>query len=148
MFAGLEPYSVSNYSSTPINAIPFATTGGNGTHFSILRLSECVCPIIITCPMNCGNSPSEDNIIIAENLKEFLSIGYYNGWFSLEQLFYNKSGTIEYFKSEDKSSDFINSGAKSLINIINAHYNLSHGPLSENRLNELKTMYESILIFQ
>ncbi len=146
-FAGLESFHGLVYKSTPMNCIPFAFTGGDGTHYSILNYSIDFVPIVITCPMNCGIYPQDDNIIIAENISEFLSIGFYNGWFSLEQLFYDKVSAIDYYSKEDMDTAFQNSDSKVFIKMINSYFKTNHIPLSEERLNELKLKYFDFLEF-
>ncbi|MFT5801353.1 MAG: hypothetical protein ACI956_001161 [Nonlabens sp.] len=64
------------YDSSPINTEVFATTGGDGLHYSILKISEKEQPIIMTVPMTFGPSMKDYNKIIGENLNEFLSIGF------------------------------------------------------------------------
>jgi hypothetical protein len=77
-YAGIIPTNdnTHKYDSSPINTEIFATTGGDGVHYSILEISEKIQPIVMTVPMNFGDSIKDYNWIIGENLNEFLSIGY------------------------------------------------------------------------
>ena len=87
-----EP-SLWDYDSTPKNSVTFATTGGDGVHFNFLAIdgkwSE-QSPVIMTVPMNFG----EENLVIGDSLEDFLSLGIDYGYFGLEQLSYDKEGTI------------------------------------------------------
>ena len=64
-FAGLIPVQNPNekYNCTPKNTLVFARTGGNGVHFSLLKISEKIQPIVMTVPANFGNSAKDYNCI-------------------------------------------------------------------------------------
>lgn len=93
------------YWCTPTNAVTFASTGGDGVHYSYLKdfdSSDDRLPIIMTLP--CAD---ENNVIIAESFEEFFNLGYYVGWFSLEQLVYQEERAIAYFSGlDDEPSDY------------------------------------------
>lgn len=77
---------------TPTNSISFATTGGDGVHYSWVTLPDRdpdFCPIVMTVPM--CDTP---NVIVGANLREFLCLGCRFGYFSLEQLVYSRTSTI------------------------------------------------------
>lgn len=94
------------YDSTPLNADTFAGTGGDGVHFSFLRLPEPHhndLPIVMTVPMatNC-------NFIVGTDLVDFLSLGCTFGYFALEQLAYKYDQTIDRIERgshADRTSD-------------------------------------------
>ena len=44
----------------------------------------------------------ENNVVIAESFEEFFNLGYYVGWFSLEQLVYQEDRAISYFAQRDE----------------------------------------------
>src|SRR5688500_10275155 len=76
------PPAYGGYRCTPTNSLSFATTGGDGTHFSFLRLAERCddeCPIVMTVPMS-----SSPNVIVGVNLREFLALGCRRGYFALD----------------------------------------------------------------
>lgn len=88
------------YESTPTGAMTFATTGGDGVHYSYFvdsRLPPGVVPIAMTVPMKFDRP----NVIVADTFDEFLGLGYHVGWFSLEQLVYDPEETVEYFAQPD-----------------------------------------------
>ncbi|MEM7016382.1 MAG: hypothetical protein AAF512_03460 [Pseudomonadota bacterium] len=79
------------YNSTPKNCLCFASTGGDGVHFSILKGFEPDdSPVVMTVPMCFDN----ENMIIAESMKEFLDLGCRYGYFCLEQLCYDFESTV------------------------------------------------------
>jgi hypothetical protein len=80
---------------TPGNCHTFAHTGGNGVHFSFLALKGQVdekCPVVVTNPAAGGL-----NFIVGENLYDFLCLGYYRGYFALEQLAYHYDLTVRVY---------------------------------------------------
>jgi hypothetical protein len=90
------------YDSTPANALTFASTGGDGVHYSfVLRNGVAMddAPIVMTVPMN---APT-DNLIIGANLRDFIGVGSRLGFFPLEQLMYDPIGFLAAYagKSDD-----------------------------------------------
>ena len=96
--------------ATPVNSWNFLQTGGDSVHYSFLCdngvLDENT-PIIMTVP-----SSKILNVIVAENLLEFISLAYVNGCFSLDGLAYGSidkychqldNGPMEEEISEDES---------------------------------------------
>ena len=95
------PPKLEFYPCTPKNSLTFASTGGDGVHFSILDQGNAASfnsPVIMTVPM----AMEDDlNTVIAENLDEFLGLGYYVGWFGLEQIVYQNPIDFAYFSKPD-----------------------------------------------
>jgi hypothetical protein len=94
------------YSSTPMNSVTFASTGGDGVHFGLLRsasISASDGPVIMTVP-----TASRANHIIAGSINEFLGLGCARGWFSLEQLAYSPEDAFDlYARPESPTADRI-----------------------------------------
>lgn len=136
-YCGLEPVRPMEhygYFCTPKNSLTFASTGGDGVHFGFLdsrKLNEG--PIVMTVPMS-----DTCNVIVAEDLREFFSIGYHIGWFGLEQLVYDEEGTIEDFSKPDESMD---ENEIRFLDLIKHRLQIQHMPLTSKRLKELKTKY-------
>ncbi|MCH2189151.1 hypothetical protein MK079_04980 [Candidatus Gracilibacteria bacterium] len=86
--------------ATPINSWNFLQTGGDSVHYSFLcdnGILDENNPVIMTVP--CGKTL---NVIVAENLLEFISLAYVNGGFSLDSL---AGGSIdEYCDKLDNST--------------------------------------------
>lgn len=138
---GLEPVINSEYTyeSTPKNSITFAATGGEGVHFGIVIDHDDVKgqnPVVMTVPMMSAN------VILAEDLDEFLGIGYYNGWFGLEQLVYDFDSTIEYYSSPD---DNLSKEEANFLEFVREEFKIVYCPLTKGRLGELQTRYHKTL---
>lgn len=71
------------YDATPADAITFASTGGDGVHFSA-SLGASGPLIVMTVPMQFDRP----NVVVGQDLREFLSLGCASGYFQLEQLAY------------------------------------------------------------
>jgi len=138
-YCGLEPIRpLENfgYFCTPKNTLTFATTGGNGVHFGIIigkNSNSTKGAIVMTVPM-----AEINNIIVAEDLEEFFSIGYYVGWFVLEQLAYNLKDTIDYYSKPDPE---ISAKEQVFLEMIRSEIPIQHKPISETRLKELEQKY-------
>jgi hypothetical protein len=68
------------YTTTPIDALTFASTGHNGVHFSLLGHGSG--PVVMTAPMS-FDSP---NRVLGADLPEFLALGCRTGYRRLEAL--------------------------------------------------------------
>lgn len=89
------------YSQAPHNSLSFATTGGDGVHFSFLALEDTATsfwPVVMTVPMNFG----DENLIVGADLREFLGLGLRHGYFEPEQLLYKPDETFAWL---DHDSD-------------------------------------------
>lgn len=149
-YAGIIPVNKEafQYDCSPINAKVFAMTGGDGVHYSTLRLSEKVQPIIMTVPMNFGNSLKDYNWILGENLNEFLSLGYYNGWFPLEQLCYNNQWVIDFYSKNYEDTAYQSATQIEFVKKMRAKLGYHHNPLNNERLTELEERYFDKLMFK
>jgi len=125
------------YDCTPKNSLSFASTGGDGVHFSILTgFEEDNSPVIITVPMCFG----EESLVIAENFKEFLDLGCRFGYFSLEQLCYDFESTVQNIAEQN----ILELEDQNLILLTN-EFGLN--PLKEvgNRIEQLNEKYAGLL---
>jgi hypothetical protein len=68
------------YTTTPADALTFASTGRNGVHFSLLEHGAG--PVVMTAPMS-FDSP---NRVVGADLPEFLALGCRTGYRRLEAL--------------------------------------------------------------
>lgn len=148
-YAGMIPINdkTFRYDSSPINTEVFATTGGDGVHYSILEISEKIQPVVMTVPMNFGDSMRDYNWIIGENLNEFLSIGYFNGWFPIEQLCYDNEWAIDFYSKENMEEDYQNDADIQFVKKLRSKFGYDHVPLNNERLNELADNYFQYLRF-
>jgi len=95
------------YSSSPINALRFASTGGNGVHFGLIEDENGVSnnsPVVMTVPMYLGKTGEhpECNFIVGKNLTQFLEFGLHLGYFAMEQLSYDLEGSLRDRRIEQK----------------------------------------------
>jgi hypothetical protein len=84
-----EPASY-DYDATPEGAQVFASTGGDGVHFSAVRSAQWLV-IVMTVPMMF----ERPNIVLGRDLPEFLALGCRYGYFELEQLAYQRDRAID-----------------------------------------------------
>ncbi|MDH5415417.1 MAG: hypothetical protein OEW87_14870 [Flavobacteriaceae bacterium] len=142
-YCGLEPIRPMKqygYDCTPKNSLTFATTGGNGVHFGLVNeLNEkgIKGPIVMTVPM-----VPNANVIVAEDLDEFFSLGYHVGWFALEQIVYDLADAIDYFS---KPNDSLTEEEIRFLELVKKELSIKHIPLSKERLKELEKQYFSQL---
>jgi hypothetical protein len=156
----IRPLAKKYYDSTPVNALSFAQTGGDGVHFSLVLLSGRISedsPVVMTVPMNYG----KDNLIVGENLIEFLSLGEQLGYFFLEQLVYNEAETIEWLINprEFISREYgVNPSGlfppdsfreqERLLSVLREEFELKPWSNLKKRLDELQNNFLGMLEFQ
>ena len=136
----IRPLERYEYFCTPINSITFATTAGDGVHFGFItdKGSEVNDgAVVMTVPMT-----DKNNIVVAESLEEFLSLGYHVGWYALEQLAYDEKDTIEFYSKPDPE---ISREAKLFLEIIRNELSIDFKAITKDRLNDLHKMYYSKL---
>lgn len=134
------------YASTPSNSATFASTGGDGVHFGFLFGSEfdkVEPPIVMTVPMN-FDLP---NVIVGNDLEEFLSLGCRTGYFSLEQIVYDPKNTILELQTGKFYPDTTEDEVK-LLNLISAKFGSKPWRQPEERLEQLRSQYHALLEFQ
>jgi hypothetical protein len=148
-YAGIIPVNDKSfrYDCSPINTEEFARTGGDGVHYSVLEISQKIQPIVMTVPMNFGDSMREINWIVAENLNEFLSIGYYNGWFPIEQLCYDNNWVIDFYSKEDMEENYQQGADIQFVKKLRSKLEYDFIPLNNERLSELADNYFQYLKF-
>ena len=72
------------YSSTPVNSVTFASTGGDGVHYGCVDDSGGEGFVVMTVPMGFDHP----NVVVGADMVDFLRLGYHCGYFVLEQLSY------------------------------------------------------------
>lgn len=134
-FCGLEPViSDLSFESTPKNSIQFASTGGDAV-FSVVTDHKNLTnelPVVMTV------SIMDQNVVVSENLEEFLGIGYYHGWSALEQLVYDFDKTLEHYSVADST---ISKEEKNFLDLIRNEFKIKPAPLTKDRLNQLSMKY-------
>lgn len=127
---GLRLYdhlSESGYDSTPRGHLAFASTGGDGVHFSFPR--DQPGPVVMTVPMMFDRP----NIVVGSDLADFLSLGCVFGYFGLEQLAYDM----------DRATNDIEAagGQCPCLYRLSRHFNLRPWRAVRDRLDALKLTY-------
>ncbi len=142
-YCGIEPVRPLQhygYFCTPHNSLTFARTGGDGVHFGIVTGSDGKVnagPVVMTVPMG-----RIKNVVVAEDLLEFFSIGYYTGWYALEEIAYDVDRAIEYFSGPDME---LSRQELVFLEILRQELALKPVLLSKDRLKELEKRYFPIL---
>jgi len=150
--AGIKPYvegptEINRYDPTPRNTTLFGWTGGDGVHFSLLEISDTIQPIVMTVPTRFSNSIGDFNWILGENLNEFLSLGYYNGWFYLENLCYDFKKALKFYGSEFSHKGYHNGADEHFLERMRTKLKYNYLPIKEERLEALKNQYFDKLVF-
>ena len=125
---------------TPDCAFTFASTGGDGVHYSYLCLPDTAAnrePIVMTMPAN-----DRLNYIVAEGFDEFLGLGFHVGWFALEQIAYQPSWALEYFAANDTEA---NDDKRIRLAALRRELRIQYAPLSIQRITTLTERYEAHL---
>ncbi len=78
-----------SYDATPSGARTFASTGGDGVHFSAVPTGDALI-VVMTVPMM-FDAP---NVVVGHDLCDFLSLGCRFGYFGLDGLAYRPAETI------------------------------------------------------
>jgi hypothetical protein len=137
----VRPLKRWEYFCTPLNTLTFATTGGDGVHYGLLQLpgfSNDELPVVMTVPM-----ASQYNTLVAESLQEFLGLGYFVGWFSLEQLAYDASEAVSYFSQSDPDSW---PEKEEELALLRNEIGIGYIALSLERIQRLNEKYQSLLL--
>jgi hypothetical protein len=127
-----------DYESTPTNATTFASTGGDGVHFSVLNVNERddACPVVMTVPMAFDNP----NTVVGADLREFLGLGYRTGYFYLEGLAY-RWGRDETIAAAEAGTPPANDEEGVLLQYLNEEFDLRPWAHVRERLGELDATY-------
>ena len=144
------------YDCDPENKITFADTGVDGDHYSFVLLDEIPfedSPIVMTSPTNFGETYFDDNLIVGENLSEFLALGCSLGYFNLPDLL-GEAG-IERIESFAWDPDYIhlddpqdNESFKLLLDHIRSEFSISPWIEYRERLATLQRMFFDKLIIK
>lgn len=128
-----RPVVGSDYSATPAGAIPFASTGGDGVHFSIVPTGG-AWPVVMTAPM-AFTSP---NHVVGADLREFLALGCRIGYFRLERLAYSwgRQELISMLQTTTEPDP----AEQNLLAALVAEFDLEPWPNVEARLTELAAL--------
>ena len=130
---------LTTYAPFPKIAHLFASTGGDGVHFSLLRQGKSSSlaglPVIMTVPM----AFEQANWIVGANIHEFLCLGCRTGYFSLEGIAYDYSrdqeilGLAETYEPEQDQVP--------ILSALRERFGLQPWDEIPNRIAELQELY-------
>lgn len=126
------------YDATPVNSEFFATTGGDGTHFVLLDAPGN--PIVMVVPMAFERA----HIVVGDDLLEFLCLGCKCGYFGLEQLAYDWTGTIKWIEANHDPTQ--GQAEARLLDALRRRFSLEPIPDPNQRLNELRREHRAKIV--
>lgn len=129
------------YSSTPVNSFTFARTGGDGVHYGLLLMDGEVTdesPVVMTVPC----MPEEGNLIVGENLWDFLRLGCRHGYFDIEQLLYQSEVTVRILEDRAPVGE-IRPEERALLDLLTTTFSLTPWEGVGERLEELNRRFMS-----
>ncbi|MBD2090063.1 hypothetical protein H6F67_09380 [Microcoleus sp. FACHB-1515] len=139
------PTKPKGYYCTPLNVKTFAGTGCDGVHFSFLEMDDrplSNSPVIMTVPTNFHG---QQNVIIGENLYDFLCLGCRAGYSVLEEFSWS-NGQLEPIRS-NQYADYLDQQQINLIEILNQELSLEPWSSLEDKIISLNSTYLSHLIY-
>jgi hypothetical protein len=124
---------------TPVGAWPFASTGGDGVHFSFLPREGRVgddSPIVMTVPT------VGENVIVGADLTEFLGLGIRFGYFVLERIVHDGREFFDAYRSKGNSRYRASAGGRYQLDTIASAFGVKPWPGAiENRLALLQAFH-------
>ncbi|MET0134294.1 MAG: hypothetical protein ABW215_11950 [Kibdelosporangium sp.] len=136
-----RPVVVSDYAATPAGAIPFASTGGDGVHFSVVPSAN-AWPVVMTAPM----AFTTPNHIVGGDLREFLALGCRIGYFRLERLAYSWGRQDLISTLQTTTEPTRDPNEQSLLEALVAEFDLEPWHDAETRLAELQATYRTATV--
>jgi hypothetical protein len=133
-----RPVAVSDYDATPAGAIPFASTGGDGVHFSVVPAAG-AWPVVMTAPM----AFTTPNHVVGGDLREFLALGCRIGYFGLERLAYSWGRQDLISTLQTTTEPVPDPHEQSLLEALVAEFDLEPWHDVKARLAELQATYRS-----
>jgi hypothetical protein len=133
------------YDATPGNSMTFASTGGDGVHFSLLRTTTPgPAPVVMTVPMQ-FDAP---NHVVGASLREFLALGCRTGYYHLDKLAYGSGRQAEAYHLEHGKwegtgwdGETAEATVLELLAVLTREFSLAPWPDVPQRLAELQSRY-------
>ncbi len=141
------PWENYGYWCTPTNSLAFATSGGDGVHFSFLTLEGLVpekSPVVMTCPATGGFA---DNIILAENFRGFLSTGLRTGFFALNEIGHGPEKFFSKYPQPDEYAIWLAKEQKSKLAQLQKRFGLEPWINVKETIVALQERYWSLMNF-
>jgi hypothetical protein len=146
-FAGLfleppsDPGDWSDYVNSPRNAITFASTGGDGTHFCALfgPADAVATPVILSVPL-----ADQPNLVVGASLPEFLALGCATGY-HLDDLAYDTRDRMLHELQTVRTPD--DPDRAYLLAALVEEFDLAAWPDVASRLDELDDQYAGDVVW-
>lgn len=138
------PIKPVGYYCTPLNVKTFAGTGCDGVHYSFLEMSDrplSDSPVIMTVP---ANYHEQQNVVIGENLYDFLCLGCRAGYSVLEEFSWS-NGQLEPLRSKSYA-DHLDRQQIDLLEILTQEFSLEPWSDLEDKIISLNSTYLSHLM--
>lgn len=142
----VRPLERFQYDRTPTNSLTFAHTGMDGEHFGMLGRDPSRTgsqPVVMTVPM-AFREDWTDNLVIAEDLEEFLRLGCQVGWWYLPDILMRgdrPDGIPAAVRAAYAASSAESPEANSVLLALRQVLGLSPVPLNGERLVALQAKY-------
>lgn len=128
------------YWCTPVNSRTFASTGVDGVHFGqIVRKDGSAGPVVMTVPM--CDTP---NVVLGEDLREFLALGCRTGYVALDELIYARTERLPSLRSRS-FAEGTSGREQQLLTQLADRFGLAPWADPEDRLLELAREFDSLL---
>jgi hypothetical protein len=130
----LPPLMNGGYEMTPTNSREFANTGNEGTHYNFLLLDGEVrgdSPIVMTVP---GNGM---NIVLGENLHDFLCFGIGLGFGVLEDLAYKSEEFLQQYPAPGEFAPWVEPEQRETLRCLAERFSLTAWTDVEDKLVRL-----------
>lgn len=149
----IDPPENYGYGNTPKNSISITRTGGDGVHYGVVGDLNADSPVILTIPM------AWENVIVGENLLEFLCLGCCTSYFWLEQLVYDYNWTVnliqqasDVYYGKMAASDYSDGTYLSIddpvFTALRRWFDLKPWQDVDKRLKELQALYADKLVVE
>ncbi|QDV20965.1 hypothetical protein Pan153_56450 [Gimesia panareensis] len=122
------------YEDSPQEAIAFASTGGDGDHYSLIAIEGAVTersPVVLTWP------PEGENIVVAPDLETFLRVGLHCGFF----VYLEVRDPEIVGEGDDWFADFLDEEQKEALQRLARELNLTPLPAEAMQFEELNQQY-------
>jgi hypothetical protein len=140
MFLYRPPLPNEDYSCTPRNTKTFASTGGDGCHFGFLLTDgewTGQSPVVMTYP-----PPARaNNVVVGEDLREFLCLGINIGYFCLEQLALRPERLLGEYPDPGEFAPWVEERERELLSALAERFCLAPWAQPAQRLQELQERY-------
>jgi hypothetical protein len=139
IFLMRPPLSNDIYLATPTNTRAFARTGMDGCHYSFLLIDGEVqenSPVVMTYP-----SGAPDNVIVGEDLFDFLCLGIGTDFAAMEELAWEPGKFIEQYPAPGQFAPSVDGKAREVLGCLAQRFSLKAWTNVATKLAQLEKKY-------